>query len=191
MGASHLEHLLVLEQAQRCVVVARDLPHSVARERVLKLELKDALCVSVLANFSVKLRASEVQMSRGSNQDAVVGRARDLPRLNLRQADCAGRHQSILRHSKRQLAAQVSAKAPFKHAVLADLPAHLAVVAVASRCLCDHRVAERGPAHDRRLLHSRQMRVCRRQRASAVRKIALDRRPRDALLELKLALDVG
>ena len=39
MSARHLENLLVLQQAERCVVVAGDLPHPVARQGVLQLEL--------------------------------------------------------------------------------------------------------------------------------------------------------
>ena len=39
MSARHLENLLVLQQAERCVVVAGNLPHSMARQGVLQLEL--------------------------------------------------------------------------------------------------------------------------------------------------------
>ena len=72
MSARHLENLLVFQQAERCVVVTSYLPHPVARQGILKLELEDSLSVGILANFAMKFRASKVEQSMGGDQNRVV-----------------------------------------------------------------------------------------------------------------------
>ena len=148
MSARHLQDLLVLEQAQRGIVIAGDLPDSMTRKRVLQLKLEDALSVRIFANFPMKLGASKVKQAMRGDQDRVVLRARDLACGYLTKADCTGWHECIFGDAQGQFTAYIATVAPYEHALLANLPSHLIIADLVGR----HRVDVRWTVHDCRLL---------------------------------------